>query len=90
METSERRRWSSRLRTARYRRMSLPSSSGSRDIAAGRIHDSDRWSQTADNSSRAKLNASLALLPVDRTQLPYLEEHCSTPPRPKSPCCAML
>ena len=31
--------------------------------------------KTDDDSSRAKLHASLALLPVDRSQLPFLEKH---------------
>ena len=45
----------------------------------GRISGYRRWvdsrlkslAQGADNASREKLNASLALLPVDRSQLPY-------------------
>jgi eukaryotic-like serine/threonine-protein kinase len=31
--------------------------------------------RSADESSREKLNASIALLPEDRTQLPFLEKH---------------
>ena len=54
------------------------------DVASivGRISDYRRWTdsrlrslfQRSDNSSREKLNASLALLPVDPSQLPFLEE----------------
>ena len=48
----------------------------------GRISGYRRWAdsrlrslvQSADDTSREKLHASLALLPVDRSQLPFLEE----------------
>ena len=50
------------------------SSAGSRVTGVGRIRGSDRWFRSADHTDREKLNASLALLPVDRSQLPFLEE----------------
>ena len=46
--------------------------------------------QSAENSSREKLNASIALLPVDRSQLPFLEEEASSRLRQRNcPCCGI-
>ena len=50
--------------------------------AAGQTPGSSLWFKTPTTTSPEKLHASLALLPVDSSQLPFLERHLlnSTPP----------
>ena len=63
--------WSSRSRRS-ARPTFPPSSSNSRATAAGLILGSARAVQSTDDRSREHLHASLALLPVDATQVDYL------------------